>query len=63
MMEEFAVQLRQWRGLELDALRAEDVVKGMQAANSLEFAKLARNAAEKRRAADDFFGLIWPAPA
>lgn len=52
-MKDFDNQLRQWRELESLALAAEEQFKGIQAANSPEVAALARDAADKRKQADE----------
>ena len=51
-MKDFEDQLKQWRGLEILALAAEERLKGMQGANTPELAALAGEATDKRQRAD-----------
>lgn len=58
-VEEFQEQLRRWRDLEREALAAEERLQAAgQLGASPEAAALAREAAGRRRAADDYLSAL-----
>jgi hypothetical protein len=57
-LEQFQEQLRQWKLLEQSARDAEQKLGNGQLGASPEAARLARDATEKRRAADEFLAVL-----